>query len=103
MRDNYYRLLSEDYSTDWADWQKSIAAYWGFVRLIDDQVGKIWKCLEEENLLGDTDVYKRQIWTRMAHIRLKRRRDRIFWSFQKEAPMCLSLIHIYILGRSTAV
>lgn len=54
--DNYYRKLSEDYSTDWKNWQDSVAAYWGLVKLIDDQVGKVWKCLEDENILDDTTV-----------------------------------------------
>lgn len=55
-KDNYYRHLAEDYSTDWKDWQKSVAAYWGLVKLLDDQMGRLWRCLEEEKLLENTVV-----------------------------------------------
>ncbi len=52
----YYRLLSEDYSKNWSDWQKSVAAYWGLTKLIDDQVGKLLKTLEDEGVLEDTYI-----------------------------------------------
>ena len=40
----------------WEDWQKVIAAYWGFCTFIDDQVQRILNCLEENGLDKNTIV-----------------------------------------------
>ena len=40
----------------WEDWQKVIAAYWGFCTFIDDQVQRILSCLEQNGLSDNTIV-----------------------------------------------
>ena len=40
----------------WEDWQKVIAAYWGFCTFIDDQVQRILSCLEQNGLSENTIV-----------------------------------------------
>ena len=40
----------------WPDWQKVIAAYWGYCTFIDDQVQRILDCLETNGLAEDTVI-----------------------------------------------
>ena len=40
----------------WTDWQKVIAAYWGFCTFIDDQIQRIFNCLEENGLADNTII-----------------------------------------------
>ena len=40
----------------WPDWQKVIAAYWGFCTFIDDQVRRILDCLEANGMAENTVV-----------------------------------------------
>lgn len=54
--ESYYRRLWSDHGHDWSDWQKSVAVYWGFVRHIDDQVGKLVDCLRREGVYEETVV-----------------------------------------------
>ncbi len=51
---SFYRNIWQDYSEDWNEWKKSVAVYWGFVKLIDDQVGRLIECLERGQLLNET-------------------------------------------------
>ena len=53
---SFYRLLWEDYGDDWHRWQQSFAVYWGFVTLIDDQVGRLLGALDEEGIMEETVV-----------------------------------------------
>ena len=53
-RDSFYRKLWADQGTDWRNWQRSVAVYWGFVTLIDDQVGRLIECLEQEGVADET-------------------------------------------------
>lgn len=53
---SFYRQLFRDQGEDWEDWKKSMAVYWGYCTLIDDQVGRLIKALEDENILDDTLV-----------------------------------------------
>ena len=41
---------------DWNDWCKVIAKYFGYIRLIDDQVSRLLKALEEQELSESTLV-----------------------------------------------
>jgi arylsulfatase A-like enzyme len=40
----------------WVDWQKVIAAYWGFCTYIDDQVQRILDCLKETEQWENTVI-----------------------------------------------
>lgn len=40
----------------WKDWQRVIAAYWGYCSYLDDLVGKIMNCLKELHMDRDTAV-----------------------------------------------
>ena len=51
---SFYRYIWQDYGDDWNNWKKSVAVYWGFVKLIDDLVGRLLDCLEREQLLENT-------------------------------------------------
>jgi len=53
---SYYHQLWLDHGEHWAAWQKSVAVYWGFVTLLDEQVGRLVSALERENVLDDTLV-----------------------------------------------
>ncbi|MEQ7127108.1 sulfatase-like hydrolase/transferase [Actinopolymorpha sp. B11F2] len=55
--------VQRHYSAHWTfdslspdDWRQLIAAYWGYVSLIDSQVGRILRALEELGLTDDTAV-----------------------------------------------
>ncbi len=41
---------------DWDMWARAIAKYWGFVTLIDDQIGRVLEALEESGLAEETVV-----------------------------------------------
>lgn len=54
------RRYSEYWSADAFDaaaWRKLIAVYWGYVTMIDDQVGRILDALREHGLWDDTAVF----------------------------------------------
>ena len=53
---SFYRTLWRDHGNDWESWKKSWAVYYGFCSLIDDQVGRIFNCLQNENLIDDTMI-----------------------------------------------
>lgn len=53
---SYYHQLWRDHGDDWSAWQKSVAVYWGFVTLLDDQIGRLMAALAQENVLDDTLV-----------------------------------------------
>jgi arylsulfatase A-like enzyme len=53
-KDSFYRTLWKDHGETWERWKKSVAVYWGFVTYIDDQVGRLMHCLEEEGLREET-------------------------------------------------
>ena len=53
---SYFRALWRDHGDHWQKWQKSVAVYWGFVTMLDDQVGRLLGCLEKQNALEDTLV-----------------------------------------------
>ena len=40
----------------WKDWQKMIAAYWGYCTYIDSEIGRIIKYLKKMNLYDDTVI-----------------------------------------------
>jgi len=40
----------------WPDWQRVIATYWGFCTFIDDQIRRIFDCLETTGLADETVV-----------------------------------------------
>ncbi len=51
---SFYRHIWQDYSEDWSEWKKSVAVYWGFVKMMDNQVGRLIDCLERDQLLDET-------------------------------------------------
>lgn len=53
---SFYRQLWQDHGEDWDAWKKSVAVYWGFCTLIDDQVGRLIRCLEDQKVLDNTLV-----------------------------------------------
>ena len=53
-KSSFYRLLWQDHGTDWEAWKKSVAVYWGFVTLIDAEIGRLIQCLEREGMLDNT-------------------------------------------------
>lgn len=55
-RRSFYRALWSDFGTEWETWQASWAVYWGFVSLIDDQVGRLMGCLQGQGILDETLV-----------------------------------------------
>jgi arylsulfatase A-like enzyme len=52
----FYHQLFKDHGEEWQAWKKSVAVYWGYCTLIDDQVGRLLHALEEEDILDDTLV-----------------------------------------------
>jgi len=56
LASSYYRALWNDHGDEWEAWKKSWAVYWGFVSLIDAQVGRLTACLESQGVLDDTLV-----------------------------------------------
>lgn len=55
-RNSYYRQLFLDHGNDFDAWRKSYAVYWGFVTLIDDQLGRLLGELRAQDILGETIV-----------------------------------------------
>ena len=53
---SFYHQLFKDHGEEWQAWKKSMAVYWGYCTLIDDQVGRLVNALEEEDILDDTLV-----------------------------------------------
>lgn len=53
---SFYHQLWLDHGADWEAWQKTVAVYWGYVSLLDDQIGRLLACLEEDQVLDDTVV-----------------------------------------------
>ena len=53
---SFYRQLWRDHGEIWEAWRKSFAVYWGFVTLIDDQVGRLLSVLEADGTLDETVV-----------------------------------------------
>ncbi|MBA7563055.1 Multifunctional alkaline phosphatase superfamily protein [subsurface metagenome] len=53
-KESFYRTLWRDQGTSWDAWKKSAAVYHGFCTQIDEQVGRITSCLQQEDLLDDT-------------------------------------------------
>ncbi|MGB7341552.1 MAG: sulfatase-like hydrolase/transferase [Phototrophicaceae bacterium] len=43
-------------SYEWETWQKIVAAYWGYVTMIDEQIGRILNTLDETGLSDNTVV-----------------------------------------------
>jgi choline-sulfatase len=54
LKDSYFRLLRNDWGTNWDAWQKSVAVYWAYVTYIDELYGLVLERLEQEELLNDT-------------------------------------------------
>ncbi len=55
-RTSFYRQLFLDHGEDWDAWKKSVAVYWGYCTMIDDQVGRMLQALEEAAILDETLV-----------------------------------------------
>lgn len=53
---SFYHQLWLDHGDDWEAWKKSMAVYWGYCTLIDDQVGMLLAALEADGVLDDTLV-----------------------------------------------
>jgi arylsulfatase A-like enzyme len=53
---SYYHQIWLDHGDNWEAWKKSVAVYWGFVTMIDDQIGSLLKALENQGILDDTLV-----------------------------------------------
>jgi arylsulfatase A-like enzyme len=51
---SYFHQLWMDYGEDWEVWKKSVAVYWGFVTMIDFQIGRLLRAVEDTGLLDDT-------------------------------------------------
>lgn len=56
LRQSYYRRLFEDHGTGFDAWRRSYAVYWGFTRLIDDQLGRILAEIDDQALAEETIV-----------------------------------------------
>lgn len=55
-RTSYYRQLFLDHGAEFENWRKSTAVYWGFVSLIDHELGRLLAALERAGVLDDTIV-----------------------------------------------
>ncbi|MEQ8677777.1 MAG: sulfatase-like hydrolase/transferase [Aggregatilineales bacterium] len=56
---NVQRYYNQHWALDtlpWETWQRMIAAYWGYVNLLDEQVGRLLDALERNGLVDDTVV-----------------------------------------------
>lgn len=51
---SFYHQLWLDHGEDWEAWKKSVAVYWGYCTLIDDQIGMLLVALEDQGVLDDT-------------------------------------------------
>ena len=55
-KESFYRQLAMDHGETWDAWKMSVAVYWGFCTLIDDQVGRLIRGLEYQNALDNTVI-----------------------------------------------
>ncbi|HZQ90935.1 MAG TPA: sulfatase-like hydrolase/transferase [Terriglobales bacterium] len=53
---SFYRTVWRDHGTSWGAWRKSVAVYWGFVTMIDAQIGRLVERLRSEGILDETLV-----------------------------------------------
>ena len=53
---SYFHQLWLDHGEHWEAWQKSIAVYWGFVTLLDNQIGRLLRAMEAKGVLDDTCI-----------------------------------------------
>lgn len=53
-KNSFYRQLWNDHGTDWTNWKKSVAVYYGFVSYIDHQIGRLIQKLEDQGVLDET-------------------------------------------------
>lgn len=53
---SFYHQLWLDHGEDWEAWKKSVAVYWGYCTLIDDQIGQLIGALEADDALDNTLV-----------------------------------------------
>lgn len=53
----YYNLHWAFDTYTWTDWQKIVAAYWGYVNLIDQQIGRILTALDQLGLKETTAIF----------------------------------------------
>ncbi len=51
---SYFHQIWLDHGDSWDAWKKSVAVYWGFVTMIDDQIGRLLQAVEEQGILDDT-------------------------------------------------
>jgi arylsulfatase A-like enzyme len=51
---SFYHQLWLDHGQYWDAWRKSVAVYWGFVSLLDAQVGRLLSALQAQGVLDDT-------------------------------------------------
>jgi len=56
LEQSYYRLLHNDWGTNWDAWRKSVAVYWGYATFMDQLLGKLTGQLEAEGILDNTLV-----------------------------------------------
>lgn len=56
IKNGYYHAIVEDFGTDFDKWRKSIAVYWGFVTMLDDQLGRLMDQLEKEGIADETMI-----------------------------------------------
>lgn len=54
VKNCYYQQIVKEFSTDFKDWKKSVAVYYGFIKFIDDQVARLVQCLKDENEYENT-------------------------------------------------
>ncbi len=53
---SFYRTVFRDHGQSWENWKKSVAVYWGFVTMIDTQIGRLVEHLRGQGVLDDTLV-----------------------------------------------
>lgn len=53
---SFYHQLWRDHGDDWDAWKKTMAVYWGYCTLVDDQIGMLLAALEADGVLDDTLV-----------------------------------------------
>jgi arylsulfatase A-like enzyme len=53
---SFYRTVFRDHGETWDAWRKSVAVYWGFVTMVDAQIGRLLERMEQEKLLDQTLV-----------------------------------------------
>lgn len=53
---SFYRTVWRDHGETWDAWRKTVAVYWGFVTMVDAQIGRLIARLAREGVLDDTLV-----------------------------------------------